>query len=72
MERQTLRRLPNTGGILFTIRGYQQPLPEYLSRSKQIAQNIRLMLERLPDDVAQYKSVLKYRPIIMNWIDQFC
>jgi hypothetical protein len=72
MERQTLRRLPKTGGILFTIRGYQQPLPEYLSRSKQIAQNIRIMLERLPDDVAQYKSVLKYRPIIMNWIDQFC
>jgi len=72
MERQTLRRLPKTGGILFTIRGYQQPLPEYLSRSTQIAQNIRTMLERLPDDVAQYKSVLKYRPIIMNWIDQFC
>jgi hypothetical protein len=72
MERQTLRRLPKTSGILFTIRGYQQPLPEYLSRSKQIAQNIRIMLERLPDDVAQYKSVLKYRPAIMNWINQFC
>ena len=72
MERQTLRRLPKTGGILFTIRGYQQPLPEYLSRSKQIAQNIRTMLERLPDDVAQYKSVRKYRPAIMNWINQFC
>ncbi|MGA1040278.1 MAG: heme-dependent oxidative N-demethylase family protein [Ilumatobacteraceae bacterium] len=72
MERQTLRRLPKTGGILFTIRGYQQPLPEYLSRSTQIAQNIRTMLERLPDDVAQYKSVLKYRPAIMNWINQFC
>lgn len=72
MERQTLRRLPKTGGILFTIRGYQQPLPEYLSRSKQIAQNIRTMLERLPEDVAQYKSVLKYRPAIMNWINQFC
>lgn len=72
MERQTLCRLPKTGGILFTIRGYQQPLPEYLSRSKHIAQNIRTMLERLPDDVAQYKSVLTYRPAIMNWINQFC
>jgi len=72
MERQTLRRLPKTGGILFTIRGYQQPLPEYLSRSNQIAQNIRTMLERLPDDVARYKSVFKYRPAIMNWINQFC
>jgi hypothetical protein len=72
MERQTLRRLPKTGGILFTIRGYQQPLPEYLSRSTQIAQNTRTLLERLPDDVAQYKSVLKYRPAILNWINQFC
>ena len=72
MERQTLRRLPTTNGILFTIRGYQQPLPEYLSRSKKIAQDIRTMLERLPDDVAQYKSVLKYRPNILNWINQFC
>ncbi|MFM8721689.1 MAG: heme-dependent oxidative N-demethylase family protein [Acidimicrobiaceae bacterium] len=72
MERQTLRRLPKTGGILFTIRGYQQPLPEYLSRSKQIAQNTRTLVERLPEDVAQYKSVLKYRPAIMNWINQFC
>ena len=72
MERQTLRRLPETGGILFTIRGYQQPLPEYLSRSKQIAQNLRTMLERLPDDVAQYKSVYHYRPKILAWINQFC
>ena len=72
MERQTLRRLPKTGGILFTIRGYQQPLPEYLSRSKQIAQDTRTLVERLPDDVAQYKSVLKYRHAIMAWINQFC
>ena len=72
MERQTLRRLPKTGGILFTIRGYQQPLPEYLSRSKQIARDTRTLVERLPDDVAQYKSVLKYRPAIMTWINQFC
>lgn len=72
MERQTLRRLPATNGILFTIRGYQQPLPEYLSRNKQIAQVIRTMLERLPDDVAHYKSVFTYRPSILNWINQFC
>ena len=72
MERQTLRRLPKTGGILFTIRGYQQPLPEYLSRSKQIAQDTRTLVERLPEDVAQYKSVLKYRPAILNWISQLC
>ena len=72
MERQTLRRLPKTGGILFTIRGYQQPLPEYLSRSKKIAQDTRTLVERLPEDVAQYKSVLKYRPAILNWINQFC
>ncbi len=72
MERQTLRRLPETGGILFTIRGYQQPLLEYLSRNKDIASNLRILLERLPDDVAQYKSVYYYRPKILPWINQFC
>ena len=72
MERQTLRRLPETGGILFTIRGYQQPLPEYLSRGKDIASNLRILLERLPDDVAQYKSVYYYRPKILKWINRFC
>lgn len=72
MERQTLRRLPETGGILFTIRGYQQPLPEYLSRNKDIASNLRILLERLPDDVAHYKSVYHYRPKILKWINQFC
>ena len=72
MERQTLRRLPATNGILFTIRGYQQPLVDYVQRSKEIAQNTRTMLERLPDDVAQYKSVLTYRPDILNWINQYC
>ncbi len=72
MERQTLRRLPKTNGILFTIRGYQQPLVDYVQRSKEIAQNTRTLLERLPDDVAQYKSVLTYRPGILNWINQFC
>lgn len=72
MERQTLRRLPATNGILFTIRGYQQPLVDYVQRSKEIAQNTRTLLERLPDDVAQYKSVFTYRPDILNWINQFC
>ncbi len=72
MERQTLRRLPATNGILFTIRGYQQPLVDYVQRSKEIAQNTRALLERLPDDVAQYKSVFIYRPDILNWINQFC
>ena len=72
MERQTLRRLPVTDGVLFTIRGFQQPLPEYLSRSKDIASNLRLLLERLPDDVAHYKSVYYYRPKILTWINQFC
>ena len=72
MERQTLRRLPKTNGILFTIRGYQQPLVDYVLRSREIAQNTRTLLERLPDDVAQYKSVLTYRPSILNWINQYC
>ena len=72
MERQTLRRLSKCNGVLFTIRGYQQPLGEYVRQSTQTAQTLRILIERLPDDVSQYKSVLTYRPQVLSWINQFC
>lgn len=69
IERETLRRLPRTGGILFTIRGFQQPLTDYVSRGVEHAQALRALVERLPDDVARYKSVLPYRERVLNWLD---
>ncbi|NBP50136.1 MAG: DUF3445 domain-containing protein [Actinobacteria bacterium] len=72
MERETLRRLPRTGGILFTIRGFQQPLPEYVARGRGHARIVRDLVARLPDDVARYKSVLPHRAAVSAWLDACC
>lgn len=69
IERETLRRLPRTGGILFTIRGFQQPLTDYVTRGAEHVQALRALVKRLPDDVSRYKSVLPYRQLVLGWLD---
>ena len=68
MERETLRRLPTSGGVLFTIRGFQQSLPEYVGRSTERANTLRALIERLPDDIARYKSIYAYREPVLAWL----
>ncbi len=68
IERETLRRLPQTGGVLFTIRGFQQPLGDYVNRGPEHVEALRALIERLPDDLSRYKSVLPYRERILDWL----
>lgn len=54
IERQTLRRLPETGAILFTIRTYQRALADLdAAQAADFAQ----VLRTVPDDVARYKGL---------------
>ena len=69
MERQTLRALPETGGSMFTIRTYQQPIAEYVARGKDVATTLYSLVKRLPDDVAKYKSLLHYREALLTWLE---
>jgi hypothetical protein len=71
MERQTLRALPQTGGSMFTIRTYQQPIAEYVARGKDVASTLYSLVKRLPDDVAKYKSMLHYREALLAWLEPF-
>jgi hypothetical protein len=71
MERQTLRALPQTGGSMFTIRTYQQPITEYVARGKDVASTLYSLIKRLPDDVAKYKSMLHYRDALLEWLEPF-
>ena len=71
MERQTLRALPQTGGSMFTIRTYQQPIAEYVARGKDVATTLFSLVKRLPDDVAKYKSLLHYREALLAWLEPF-
>ncbi len=59
VERQTLRRLPESGAIVFTIRTYEQRLSDYLARPGAAA-DFRLAIEQLPPAVASYKGVTPY------------
>jgi hypothetical protein len=71
MERQTLRALPQTGGSMFTIRTYQQPITEYVARGTDVASTLYSLVKRLPDDVAKYKSMLHYRDALLAWLEAF-
>jgi hypothetical protein len=69
MERETLRRLPGSNGVLFTIRGFQQPLPDYVRGGPDRAATLRALIRRLPDDVARYKSIYPYRESVLAWLE---
>ena len=71
MERQTLRALPLSGGSLFTIRTYQQPITEYVARGADKARALHSLIQRLPDDVAKYKSLLHYRESLLAWLESY-
>jgi hypothetical protein len=69
IERETLRRLPRTRGILFTIRGFQEPLASYVQRGPEAIRTLRELVARLPDSLARYKSVYDYREFVLGWLD---
>jgi len=56
VERETLRRFPATGCVLFTIRTYVTPIPE-VSSDSEVARRLADALRALPNDVRGYKDV---------------
>jgi dimethylamine monooxygenase subunit A len=59
VERETLRRLPETNCVLFTIRTYVTPIPQVAS-DPDIARRLADSLDALPDDVRGYKAVRSF------------
>ena len=57
VERETLRRFPDTGCILFTIRTYVAPIPT-AARTTAVAGRLAAALESLPADVRDYKDLV--------------
>ncbi|PPQ77299.1 LOW QUALITY PROTEIN: hypothetical protein CVT25_010881 [Psilocybe cyanescens] len=57
-ERQTLRRLPRSGAVVFTIRTYLTPV-SLLAREKGVPGRMASALRSWPEDVGEYKG--KYR-----------
>ena len=67
-ERQTLRRLPRSGDVVFGIHTYVDPLEDAID-SPQAAQALAARIREMPDAMARYKSILPIRAPLLAWLD---
>ncbi|MGO9452483.1 MAG: heme-dependent oxidative N-demethylase family protein [Candidatus Binataceae bacterium] len=68
-ERQTLRKLPKSGNVLFTIRTYIRPLSE-LAALPPVARGLSQALEKLPQSMRIYKSQLPIRAALLAYLER--
>ena len=69
MERQTLRRLPRSRDILFTIRVHVRPL-HTLATHPERAAALAAAIRAMPPAMLQYKSFLPFLEAVLAWLDQ--
>lgn len=68
VEWQTLRRLPVTGGMLFTIRTHVERLSDFVSRDYAVVHDIADLINKVPEDVAVYKGIAPYRERLFDYL----
>lgn len=68
VERQTLRRLPQSNDILFTIRVYSNPL-RTLSDKPEIAKQLASAISGLDEAMRDYKSLRPLHAATLAWLD---
>jgi len=69
VEWQTLRRLPVTGAILFTIRTYIEKLSDFMERDYALVHEIADLVNKIPENVATYKSIAPYREKLFAYFE---
>jgi hypothetical protein len=69
VERETLRRMPRTRCVLFTIRTYVRPVRHLAGRPDDAAR-LAAALAALPPDVADYKQVRHLRPVAERALEE--
>ena len=67
VERQTLRRLPRTGAVVFTIRTYQVPIG---SLSPAQAADLAGVIRTTPEDTARYKGLTRTAKPSLEFLDR--
>ena len=66
-ERQTLRRLPRTGAVLFTIRTQQVPLAVLASRP-DVGAGLAAAIETWSPELVRYRSAGAWRDRVVAWL----
>jgi hypothetical protein len=68
VERQTLRRLPRSGDVVFAIHTHVDPLAEAID-SPQAAGALAARIREMPEAMARYKSIWPIRAPLLAWLD---
>ncbi|KZF25207.1 glycosyltransferase family 22 protein [Xylona heveae TC161] len=68
-ERQSLRRLPRSGGVVFTIRTYFHPIKE-IAEEPFVPGRLASAIRSWGDDVAKYKGREKYGKVLLEYLDK--
>lgn len=69
VERQTLRRLPVSNGVLFTIRTYVHPLYQLMD-DVEVVQSLKTAIQQIPTAMQIYKNLLPLRSALLEYLDQ--
>jgi hypothetical protein len=70
VERQTLRRLPQTDAVVFTIRTHVTPLRAAITTPEQAAA-LASAVRSMPPDVVAYRHMGHFVPPLLAWLDDF-
>ena len=69
VERQTLRRVPKSEAIAFTIRIHRWPL-KVIREDAELAKDLLVSLKAIPDEIKPYKSgTIKLSPIVEEYLN---
>lgn len=68
-ERQTLRRLPRTGAVVFTIRTYFHPVTDIV-KEDYVPGRLASAVRSWGTDVRRYKGAEKYEGVLLEYLDQ--
>ena len=67
-ERQTFRRLPESGAVLFTIRVHSYPLTR-VAALPGVTARLAAAVRALPEEMGRYKSLPVYREALLAWLE---
>ncbi|KAK4464952.1 hypothetical protein QBC42DRAFT_170096 [Cladorrhinum samala] len=67
-ERQTLRRLPKSGGVAFTIRTYFHPITA-IAEEDYVPGRLASAVRSWGDDVSRYKGKDTYGKVLLEYLD---
>ncbi|KAK4498298.1 hypothetical protein PRZ48_010956 [Zasmidium cellare] len=67
-ERQSLRRLPRSGGVVFTIRTYFHPIAE-ICEERGVPGRLASAVRSWGEDVARYKGRERYGDVLLEFLD---